>query len=233
MAERSFADAPGRRAAAYWFTDGLPEIVAGSGFVLFGAGAIWFDHIQPHSWFVRATFLVIELVAIAVIFFYGRSISLYLKSRITFPRTGYVRPPADWEAVSQRETVIGLGLEGQQSPPDQNVTHFRSSTLAVVVCGNVIAGVIGEPVGLPIAMCVVAALFYALHRESERPYYWSSVLPLPAAGVGAMLLHMGRDANAWAAVVIGGAWLLTQGGWKLICYLRKHPRYESAETVQS
>jgi hypothetical protein len=233
MAEHSCRDAPGRRAAAYWFIDGLPEIVAGLGFVLFGAGAIWFDHIQPHSWFVRAVFLAIEFVALAVIFFYGRSISLYLKARITFPRTGYVRPPSDWEAVSQRETVISLGLEGPQALPDQNITHFRSSTLGVVVGGNVIAGVIGEPIGLPIAMCVVAALFYALHRESERPYYWASVLPLPVAGLGAMLLHMGRDANAWTAVVIGGVWLAAQGGWKLICYMRSHPRHVPAETARS
>jgi hypothetical protein len=231
MTEPSFPDAPGRRAAAYWFMDGLPEIVAGLGFVLLGSVAIWFDHVRPHLWWMRAVFLAIGFVALGAIFFYGRSISLYLKSRITFPRTGYVRPPSDWEAVSQREIVIGLGLEGAQPPPDQNITHFRSSTLAVVVAGNVIAGVIGEPIGLPIAMCVVAVLFYALHRESERPYYWASVLPLPLAGMGAMLLHMGRDANAWTAVVIGGLWLAAQGGWELICYTRGHPRCVPGETV--
>jgi hypothetical protein len=232
MKEQSFPDAAGRRAAADWFMDGLPEIVAGLGFLVFGSGAIWFDHMQPHSWSVRAAFVTIELVSLAVIFVYGRSISLYLKSRMTFPRTGYVRPPSDWEAVSQRETVICLGLEGEHAPPDQNVTHFRSSTLAVVVCGNVIAGVIGKPVGLPIAMSIVAALFYALHRESERPYYWASVLPLPVAGVGAMRLHMGQDANAWTAVVIGGVWLAIQGAWRLIRYMRRHPRYEPAESVR-
>jgi hypothetical protein len=231
MKEHLFPDEPGRRAAAYWFADGLPEMVAGFGFLAFGACAIWFDHLQQHSWPERAAFLAIELVSIAVIFVCGRSISVYLKSRVTFPRTGYVRPPLDWDRVSQRETVVGLGLAGEQARPDQNVTSFRSSTISVVVLGNVVAGVIGNPVGLPLAMSTVAVLLYVLNRDSERPYSWMSVLPLPAAGLLAMRMDMGRDANAWTAVVIGGAWLAAQGCWRLVGYLRRHPHCAHVENL--
>lgn len=80
-------------------------------------------------------------------------------------------------------------------------------------------------------MSVVAVLLNVLNRGSERPYSWMSVLPLPAAGLLAMRMDMGRDANAWTAVVIGGAWLAAQGSWRLLGYLRRHPRYEPVENV--
>lgn len=223
MKEQLFPDTPGRRAAAYWFIDGLPEIVAGVGFVGLGGSAAWFGQFRPHSWSDRTAFMVLGLISLMVVFGYGRSISLFLKSRVTFPRTGYVRPPSDWEEVSQKETVISLGLAGETRTPDQNVTHFRSSTIGVVICGNVLAGVIAKPIGLPIAMSAIAVLLYALHRNSERPYHWASVLPLPVAGIGAMLLHMQQDVNAWTAVLIGGVWLAAQGGWRLIGHVRRHP----------
>jgi hypothetical protein len=232
MKETSFPDTPGRRAAAYWFVDGLPEIVSGIGFVALGGGVVWLNSLKPLSWQVRLAATVLALVLLAVVFVYDRSISLFLKSRITFPRTGYVRPPEDWAQVSGRETVIGLGLKGEQRPPDQNVTRFRSSTIGSVICGQVIAGVIAKPIGLPIAMSVVAFLLYALNRGSERPYHWASVLPLPAAGIAGMFLRMGQDENAWTAVLIGGAWLAAQGAWRLLGYVRRNPRSEAVETLR-
>jgi hypothetical protein len=222
MKEQLFPDTPGRRAAAYWFIDGLPEIVAGIGFVGLGGGTVWFGQFRPHSWSDRTAFVALGLVSLVVVFVYGRSIMLFLKSRVTFPRTGYVTPPSDEEPKGA--TIITLGLAGEQRPPDQNVTRFRSSTIAVIFSGNVVAGVIAKPIGVPIAMSAVAVLLYALHRNSERPYHWASVLPLPAAGIGAMLLHMPQDANAWTAVLIGGLWLAAQGAWRLIGYVRRHPR---------
>ena len=232
MKEQSFPDTPGRRAAAYWFIDGLPEIVAGIGLVGLGGGAAWFGQIRQHSWSDRTEFVVLGLISLMVVFIYGRSISLFLKSRVTFPRTGYVRPPSDWEQVSRQETVISLGLVGEQHRPDQNVTRFQSSTIAVIFLGNIVAGVIAKPIGLPIAMSTVAILLYALHRDSERPYSWASVLPLPAAGIGAMFLHMQQDANAWTAVLIGGGWLAVQGAWRLLGYVRRHPKCEPVESLR-
>ena len=166
------------------------------------------------------------LISLRIVFSYHRAITLFLKSRVTFPRTGYVRPPSDWEAVSGRETVISLGLGGQRAP-DQNITRFRSSTIGVVICGQLLAGVVGKPIGIPIAMSAVAVLLYGLHRHSERPYHWASVLSLPLAGIGAMCLRMDQDENAWTAVLLGGAWLAAQGAWRLLGYLRRHPNYET------
>jgi hypothetical protein len=232
MQEQSFPNSPGRRAAAYWFIDGLPEIVAGVGFVAFGGGAVWFGQAHPHSWSVRAVFLALALISLLVVFAFDRPINLFLKSRVTFPRTGYVRPPADLDQVSQREVVISLGLVGDERPPDQNVTNFRTSTISVVILGNILAGAIAKPVGLPIALTLVAVVLYALHRHSERPYHWASVLLLPATGMGAMFLNMEQRTNDWLAVLIGGAWLCGQGAWRLLGYLHRYPKGEPAESLR-
>lgn len=228
MKDQIISGTAARRAAAYWFIDGLPEIVAGLGFAVLAGAAVWFDQIRPHRWPERTAFAAISIVALSVVFVCDRRIILFLKSHLTFPRTGYVRPPGNWEEVSQKEIILSLGLTGEPRPPDQNVTRFRSSTIFVLVCGNVVAGIIAVPVGLPIAMTAVAILLYALHRDSERPYHWASVLPLPLAGLAAMQLHMSQDANAWCAVLLGGVWLAAQGLWRLAGYMRRHPRYEPA-----
>lgn len=232
MKERTSPDTPSRRAAAYWFIDGLPEIVTGIGFIVLGGSTLWIERFQPHLWSVRAAFLALGLLSFFLVFDCGRSVSLFLKSRLTFPRTGYVRPPSDWEQVSHQETVISLGLSGQQRLPDQNVTRFRSSTIAVVIWGNFLAGVIARPIGVPIAMSAVAVLLYVLHRDSERPYHWASVLLLPAAGMGAMYLDMGQNANAWSVVFIAGAWLSAQGAWRLAGYVRRHPKCEPVGSLR-
>lgn len=224
MGEQSFPETPGRRAAAYWFIDGLPEVVAGAGLVALGGGAVWFHQIKPYSWPVRVTFLVLGLVSLMVVFGLNRSISLWLKSHVTFPRTGYVRPPCEWEEVAEKETVLTLGLEGGAPPPDRNVTRFRISTIGVIICAQFLAGVVPNPFGLPIAMSGAAMLLYLLHRNSERPYHWAAVLLLAAAGFGAMLLRMSQDENSWAAILIGGVWLAAQGAWRLLGYVRRNPR---------
>ncbi len=138
----------GRRAAAYWFLDGLPEIVAGLGFVVLAGAAVWFDQVRPHTWSDRTAFGAVEIAALMVVYVWDRSINLFLKSRLTFPRTGYVRPPSNWDQVSQQETVLSLGLAGERRPPDQNVTNFRTSTIFVLICGNLLAGIIAVPVGV-------------------------------------------------------------------------------------
>jgi len=229
MAEQISSETPGRRAAAYWFIDGLPEIVAGAGLVALGGGAVLFHQIEPHSWPFRVTFLVLAFVSLTVVFGLHRSISLFLKSRVTFPRTGYVRPPSEYEEVAKRESVLTLGLEGDARPPDQNVTRFRCSTVCVIICAPMLAGVIPNSFGLPIALSGMAILLYVLHRNSERPYPWASVLLLPAAGIGTMLLRMSQDENAWAATLIGGVWLAAQGAWRLLGYVCRNPKRGTVE----
>jgi hypothetical protein len=232
MADQSSCDSPGRKAAAYWFIDGLPEIVVSLIFIAMGCGHLYLNDAHLHPRWVRATMAAIDVALVVVILVFGRSMDLFLKSRITFPRTGYVRPPCDWREDPDQETVVSLGLTGESRPPNQNVTRFTSSIFAAVVLAQVLAGVIARPIGLAIAMSSAAILLYVLRRHSERPYHWAAVLLLPLVGIAAMRLPMGADDYPWAATLIGGAWLALQGAWRLIGYVRRYPRHAPLGSVR-
>ena len=212
--------------------DGLPEIVAGLIFIAMGCGSLYLNNAHLHPRWVRATIGAIDVALVLVIVVFSRSIDLFLKSRITFPRTGYVQAPRDWREESEQDTVMSLGLTGDSRPPNQNVTRFTDSIFAAVILAQIIARVIARPIGLAVAMSSAAVLLYVLRRHSERPYHWASVLLLPLGGIAAMRLPMGADDYPWAATLIGGAWLALQGAWRLIGYVRRYPRHAPLESVR-
>ena len=41
-----------------------------------------------------------------------------------------------------------------------------------------------------------------------------------------------QDVNAWTTVLIGGVWLVAQGGWRLIGYVRRHPSTPPLESFR-
>ena len=83
--------------------------------------------------------------------------------RVTYPRTGYVRPPVPVEQAALSETIISLGL-GQQAPPDENVTGYRAHTMVILLLGRVAYNIISRPWGLPLTMSAVALALYFLSR---------------------------------------------------------------------
>jgi hypothetical protein len=72
------------RAWNYWFDDGLPTLVGGFGCFVFGLSFI-FD--RP------PLFRLLLAVPYYLILLRNRSIIEWLKTKLTYPRTGYVTPP--------------------------------------------------------------------------------------------------------------------------------------------
>ena len=213
-------DSPGRRAAANWFIDGLQEIVTGLEFAISGGMAAWLLH-QP---FRSERLLSGGLLLLLIILVNGgdRSLIEFFKARMTYPRTGYVKPPMHAEELKLSEPIVSLAR-----PPNENVTDFRRRTVAVLFAGWILLGAINHPWGLPVAMFVTALALYLLNRHSERPYCWWYALFLPAAGLLWMSLDTGQGAGDLASqfrvFVIAGLWLSAQGGWTLYGYLRRNP----------
>ena len=223
-------DSAGRRAAAYWFSDGLPEIVAGTGLAALGGGLLWFHRNRPDAIQDRLLYILPLLAVVVLVFTFQRSINLYLKSRVTFPRTGYVRPPT--QEAPQTEGLTTLELKGQpQRPPSENVTRFRYVVVNLLICGFALGGAFEQPVGIPIALTVLAVLLYTGSRNSERPYHWASMLLLPLMGLFVMPLSLNGRGNSAAALLVGGAWLAGQGLWRLVFYLRLHPKPRTLEEL--
>ncbi len=217
-------NSPGRRAAAYWFIDGLPEIVFGLVLLIIGIYPIVFH--QPNVWILLGWIVVVSLYF--VILGKHRRILDLLKARITYPRTGYVRPPKDIpKTFDPNQEIVALGLIHRV---DENTTWFRNHTFIIFFFGSFLMRHL--PAGrwnLPSVMMGVALLIYLLNRDDVHTYSWRAVLPIALAGFIAAFLDLTPTAREYAPCVIGGVWLLVIGIWTLVGYLRANPKLDSGQ----
>jgi len=222
----------GRRAAAYWFADGLPDIVFGMTLLLFGALGLWWClHMREPA---RQTRLDFFFITAGVILFYwkGRQVVDLLKSRLTYLRTGYVQPPEDvWDASRQ---LISLSLR-PGPPPDENVTHFNKRTVNVLQtwCFLFLGQYPWSHWYTLLAMPVLAVVLYALNRNSEHPYRWWSTLILALSGPTLVWLDVPPILQPLLMPLLAGVWLVVQGACTLAGYLRANPYPRAPEGVRA
>ena len=231
---------PGRRAAAYWFLDGLPDILFGTTLLFSGAlGLALCIFVRPsYAW---PDFLVI-CAGVLLFSWKGRAFLEFLKSRVTYPRTGYVRPPQDYpDRPLDTEDQIWFGpeppitLSVNGPPPDENVIHFNARTLWVVFwwCYISLALHPWMPWFPPLLMPALAAALYLCNRRSERPYRWWPVLILALCGPALMLLKAGPRLEPLLLPMLAGAWLVADGASAFARYLRSNPSPQAAEGVRA
>ena len=220
-------EAAGRRAAAYWFVDGLPEIVFGVVYFALGSiGLVWGYHLQ-NLWLKGA--VLVAMLAFVVLLWKDRAILDYCKARLTYPRTGYVRPPAEPKPNREGDLVT----LATAPPTDWNVTSFRLRIGFVFwVAGAVVDSAREVPFmagrwGVPIVMAVVAAAVYAWSRREAHPYSWQSALAIALAGLLSAELQIPLRSRLFIPMLIGGVWLLGQGVPALVKYLRTYPSPKS------
>ncbi|MGB7759484.1 MAG: hypothetical protein WBL61_06630 [Bryobacteraceae bacterium] len=226
----------GRRAASYWFVDGLPDIVLGMTLLLFGALGLGLcmRMRKPTTWLDLYS---IEAGLILVLW-KGRNVVDFLKSRVTYPRTGYVQPPQDIPEmfVGQPSLLIALSLR-PGPPPDENVTRFDTRTVLVVFWWSVILFVAAANPWhrwyTPFAMLPLAIALYGWNRRTERPYQWWSALILALTGPMLMSLDLGPLLEPLLLPLLAGAWLVTNGAFTLVRYLRANPYPRAAEGVRA
>ncbi len=223
---------PGQRAASYWFVDGLPDIVLGTTLLFFGAlGLWWCIHVpkslpQPDFFFIAA--------GLTLLIWKGRNVIDFLKSRLTYPRTGYVQPPEDLsEGFRPPSTLIALNLR-PGPPPDENVTHFNTRTVMVVFfwCFYLVQNP-WKSWYMLLAMPVLAVALYAWNRRTERPYRWWSALILALTGALLLWLDVPPLVQPLLLPLLAGVWLVAQGACTLVGYLRANPYSRTPEGVRA
>ena len=230
-------ESPGRRAAAYWFVDGLPETAFGIVMLIFGIfGMVGWGFLRSNLW-IALGFFVALLLFFAMIINHRRILG-YMKARITYPRTGYARPPVDspskyyWPGK-----LLTLGL-GAAQRIDENVSSFRAHSVFVFFFACWLLNRLPEhwirpSWMLPLVMMVIAAIVYFWSRDDVRSYSWNTVLPLAVGGFITSAFELPPKAIVFAPMVIGGAWLLGIGCWTLSRYLQGHPKMDSGEAGRS
>ena len=223
---------PGQRAASYWFADGLPDIVLGVTVLVFGAAGLWWclpdpkHGLAPDFFFLAAGQLLFILTE--------REILDYLKLRVTYPRTGYVRPPVDLSGLGAPSTLTPLSLKPWPKP-GENMTHFRTRTVFVVFlwCFLLLTHTHLNRWYRPFVMPSLAVALYAFNWRSERPYRWWSALILALSGPALLWLDVPPLLQPLLLPLLAGAWLVAQGVFTLLHYLRANPYPRAPEGVRT
>ena len=215
-------ESAGRRAAAYWFIDGLPEIFFGVLYVVWGStGLIWGFNLE-NPWMKGA--MIAAALAFLLLFWKDRVILDYFKARVTYPRTGYVSPPAEPEpALSDKLITLGT------APPfDWNVTSFRMRTAFFFFLMSRLVNFTTEILSVDgrwsvaIVMALVALGVYAGNRRDAHAYSWQSALAIALAGLLSAGVEVPPRSRQFLPLLIGGAWLLAHGVPTLVRYLRTY-----------
>jgi hypothetical protein len=220
---------PGRRAASYWFVDGLPDLMFGLALILFGTAGLLWRMYAPHPW--NRFYFVLIAGGFMLLFWKGRETLDFLKSRVTYPRTGYAQPP---EEPPTRDKLITLSIE-PRPPADENVTYFNTWTVTVIwwfffLTFN------QEPFGrwaAPVVMPVLAATLYALNRSSERPFRWWSALILALTGPVFLWVDPPPLVQPLLPLMLAGGWLAVQGACTLAGYMRANPYPQASGGVRA
>ncbi len=209
------SESPGRRAAAYWFIDGLPEIVFGVAYLVWGSLGTFWGMYFPNLWMKTA--VVLACIAFIALFFTQRRLLDYFKGRLTYPRTGYVRPPKDSPPYDLLNPNTPL-------PIDENTISFRLSTVFLFFLPMPIIGMLNTSGAIALTMGLVASFLYSWNRHEPHRYSVWAVAPIAVAGVVASTLELPPVSRQFVPLLIGGAWLLAHGGWTLLHYLHDHPK---------
>jgi hypothetical protein len=232
-----------QRAAAYWSVDGLPEILRGLTFViLFAVPCLWRIYAPAH--WPRAGALI-SFTGLFLYFFGAERIVLdFLKSRITYPRTGYVQPPEqDWFGS---RTPVPLSLRPSQpyflstfspSPTvSENATSFWPGNVRPLLGFSVLCMFGQDLLGhwlVPIAMPALAVTLYVVNRNSERPYSWWWALILALTGLVSLWVDVPAALLGWLPFLLAGGWLVALGAYTLVNYLRMNPYPRTPDGVKA
>jgi hypothetical protein len=199
--DRPDLDEIARRPQKYWTADGLPELVMGALWMLWG-GAWLLGERLPESWAN-----VYWLITPAILAFSGvLSIGVVkrLKAKFTFPRKGYV----EWREPT-RAGQLGVAAV--------------AIAVAAVLAAAVLRGDTGGGRLAPVVLGVILSLaFLAASVRQRAPHLLALAGVAIALGLAVGTIAEGWTAVNWLFIAIGAATALA-GGLRFAHFLAKYP----------
>ena len=195
-----------QRVNRYWYTDGLGELIGGSMFLLLGLYFAIQDFLGPESPLSAMLQASLALLLIGGAFASRRLINA-LKTRITYPRTGYVEYRVNQkEAGSKRVLAFILA--------------FTVAALAVAFVGifksfNSMVAVTGFIVGM------ILVLLRAKSSGLMRFYFLGALSAVLGLAISTRGFSEGYALGLYYALM--GVCFLISGGLTLAHYLRENP----------
>lgn len=192
-----------QRPQRYWNADGIPELVMGLVWMLWGVAMLVGEALpagrgQQGYWMVMPAILVLSGFA-------ANGLTKRLKERLTYPRAGYVT----YREPGRSARLLGAG-----------VAILAAATLAFLIITGRQGGL--EHAAAPAIGLILSLAFLVAALRQRAPQY------LALAGVALMLglafgaLRLGWDAINWMLVLLGAAGALL-GAWRLARFLRHNP----------
>jgi hypothetical protein len=199
-----------RRPKRYWNVDGLPDLVMGALWILWGLALALPSWLPSGSW-LNYYWMVVPLILI-LSGFAANAITKILKQHLTFPRTGYVESIPPGAATKMAAAFLAAGVAA-----------------AIVLLGRS-ATVQGLEDLLPTAIALLfALLFLVMAMRQKLPHYlWSSALSLLLAGIIARNRMSLNNGFIFLLLSIGLCSCLV-GSVRLYTYLRRNPRQQEGE----
>jgi MFS family permease len=191
-----------RRPARYWNLDGLPELMLGLLWMVWGSAWL-FGQTLPHDWRWNVYWLLVPALLAALGLAMNRLVRA-LKERITFPRAGYVA----WKEPDRRTSMaFGAAIVGV------------AMILALVVLDTPPAEMRAPAVLSVILSLAVLAL--GVRQRTPRHIALGGVLLVLALAIGT--LTSGWAGFNWMLLAAGTVCTI-MGAVRLTLFLRAHPR---------
>jgi peptidoglycan/LPS O-acetylase OafA/YrhL len=198
-----------RRPVRYWNVDGLPDLMMGLLWIVWGGAWLIGQRIpQDSSW--NLYWLVVP-PALAASGFAISWATRRLKERLTFPRTGYVevKEPSRAARVSAAAVAITAAL-----------------ALAVMVLTSDMRQV--EQMATPVLSVILGLSFVVVSLKQRAPHYLAFAGVAVALGLSLSAIEGGWESMNWMFLGLGVACALV-GGLRLTLFLRQHPRSAAEE----
>jgi hypothetical protein len=219
-----------QRAWRYWFADGFSTFVAGLGCPLI---AFFILYTRDR----RVTPLSI-LVTLIVLFAYGaiilrqRQIVEWLKSKITYPRTGFALPPDLSGDSSGYPGLTVLSLQDAECERlfEAERLYADRTRRMLVMCAAMLLAMFGTMLIPNRWICVAAGIVTSIGlwigTRKEQPLSWLVLAGFPVVGIGMALFVAGHvvgpDRGAYF-LASSGALFFLEGALTLVGYLRRNP----------
>lgn len=199
-----------KRTRQYWWIDGLAEIAFGLQLGLLTAYHFLILFFGSLDWGVVAAFLGIAFILVG--FLAVNKGLLWVKERITFPRTGYVKYPNKRASSRRRRIFIAIGIG--------SITSILVN-LALAYLGPAAQWMV-------ITLIMMSCLIYVAYFTGVSRYYIIGILTfLWGVGMNWIPFHAG-SLYAWFFVGLGCIFILT-GLIVFLGYLRRYPYLQGDE----
>lgn len=191
------------RAQRYWTIDGLPELLMGALWIVWGAAFLAGEALpRGPAWNVYWTFTpaVLAFSGMAAVWTIKR-----LKARITFPRTGYV----EWKEPGRRQRLLTAA-----------VAILTAMLLVVILSTGRARGV--ESAAAPALGVILSLGFLVASVRQRAPYLLALAAVALTLAVVFATVASGWDAVNWMFIALGAAAVVV-GAIRLRVFLRTHP----------